>query len=239
MYVGEASRPNNLIWVITVNGPAFSQDMAQRSVVINIQRAQYSEDWERDTAEFVTIHQRKILADICWYLSSDRIQLARYTRWADWESEVLCRLPNPEAVQRAIVTRQREIDVDQTEGSMIERHFEKRLAELNYVTDEPVHIPCEIVAQWLFEATGDRLTKAGATQNLNEKIESGIITRLAYKKAQGERGFIWSNGWDSGKKTKTDVLQRIRIESRELRNDQIQEDTRARLEASIGGRFGS
>ncbi len=36
MYSGEATRPNTLLWTLTLNGPAMSRDMAQRSVIMTL-----------------------------------------------------------------------------------------------------------------------------------------------------------------------------------------------------------
>src|SRR5205823_14432796 len=53
LYVGDASRPNTLIWFITMNGASMSKDMAQRCVPIKLARPKYSGQWEEETIRFI------------------------------------------------------------------------------------------------------------------------------------------------------------------------------------------
>lgn len=210
MYVGEASRPNNFTIVVTANGLAFSQDMAQRSVIIKIRRSVYEEGWERDTAEFIRLNRPQILADLIWWLKeAERWPLARNTRWADWESEVLRRMVDPDEVQRVILSRQKEVDVDQDEGVVIESAFAARLLQLNYSPGDMVRIPGRIAAEWVNDALGERLTTTKCTQRLSEMIESGIITRMVCKRTADFRGFVWFDDWDPKARHETDLEKRI------------------------------
>jgi hypothetical protein len=52
MYVGDASRPNLITWLITLNGASLSTDMAQRVVEIRLADPEYRETWESEVTAF-------------------------------------------------------------------------------------------------------------------------------------------------------------------------------------------
>jgi hypothetical protein len=63
-YRGEGQRPNLICWFVTVNGPAMATDLAQRSVIIKLVKADYSGDWLGDTYRFIDKYRKEIIADI-------------------------------------------------------------------------------------------------------------------------------------------------------------------------------
>jgi hypothetical protein len=71
LYRGEGRRPNTLTWAITLNGASLSTDMAQRSVIIHVQRPAYSENWEASTRQFIETNR--------WQINSDAISEIRRT----------------------------------------------------------------------------------------------------------------------------------------------------------------
>jgi len=64
MHKGEAQRPNTLIWVLTLNGARLSRDMAQRCIIVKLQRPEYSPTWESETRAFIETNRWKIISDI-------------------------------------------------------------------------------------------------------------------------------------------------------------------------------
>jgi len=63
LYVGENQRPNHLTWILTVNGAAVSQDIAQRTVVIKLSRPEYDPEWQPNIIEIINEHRWEIIAD--------------------------------------------------------------------------------------------------------------------------------------------------------------------------------
>ena len=45
MYIGEAQRPNTLTWFVTLNGAYLSKDLAQRCVLIRLDRPTFTGNW--------------------------------------------------------------------------------------------------------------------------------------------------------------------------------------------------
>lgn len=108
LYVGEASRPNHLTYIITVNSPGFSTDIAQRAVIIRLGRPDHSGTWLSETQRFIDDHRDQIIADMVGYLRRPRLKLRLYSRWADWDDGVLSHFPNADTVQQTIILRRRE-----------------------------------------------------------------------------------------------------------------------------------
>ena len=227
-FIGEASRPNNLIWVITVNGLAFSRDMAQRSVVIRLKRPQYSATWEESIIAYAAEYRNEILSDLIRMLRSQPVALKCSSRWGGWEGQILSRLVDPEGIQKVILQRQKEIDVDCDDAEVIEDYFREQLNSLRYETDDHVFIPGSIAAKWLYEATGERLTTTKATQDIKTKIESRIIRRLTWKRTGNARGFIWAELWNADANLLHDIEVRIDERIRQDRAEQVRNDQESR-----------
>lgn len=213
-YVGNASRPNVFTYILTLNGASLSTDMAQRCVIINLKRPQYAGRWEASLREFFRANRLKIFGDLVACMRSERRELARYTRWGEWEYNVLERLPDPSETQAVILERQRESNVEADEATVIEEFFQQRLEELNYQTEiDHVFIPSRIATEWVGKAKNERVTTVGVGRLLKMLIEKGDITRLYVNPSRSNgRGFVWWNGDASGA-----ISRRMDIEERIIR----------------------
>jgi len=197
MYVGEASRPNTLLWVVTLNGIALSTDLAQRCVIIKLRGAAPGENlptWHEDAIRFVNENRSSIIADCIAYLQQQATVLASYSRWSSWEADVLSRLPEPGEAQKVIAERQGEADVDRDEADLIEDFFSRKLESLGYYADRAcVRIPNSIAAAWFSDAVGERVTKTKSTQRIKQMSKERQLKclRLDAGHAHG-RCFIWT-----------------------------------------------
>jgi hypothetical protein len=198
MYVGESSRPNTLTWFITVNGASLSKDMAQRSIPICLARPNYSGDWDKDVLKFAGTHRQEIIADILGALREPRTKLGKYTRWAYWESEVLERLPFPDEIQAAYLSRQEMVDTDREEAAVVWEHFRDALDDLHYeVGSQKIFIPSKVAVRWATEATNRPFTATSCAQFLDQLINESAIRNLQRNKSNAYgRGYIW-HGDDS------------------------------------------
>ena len=191
MYTGEASRPNVLTYIATLNGPALSKDLAQRSVIIRLRRPKYAGLWEDNVREYIDQNRQELIGDIIGFLRSKQTPLKKYSRWGRWERDVLERLADPEAAQKTILVRQGEVDVEREESELIEDHFRQQLDEL-LLSWNAVFIPSVVAAEWYGQATGVRHTTAGASRTLKQLIDEGQMRHLTVCPNRNHgRGFIW------------------------------------------------
>eukprot|EP00913_Durusdinium_trenchii_P008855 g8321.t1 len=193
MYVGEASRPNNLAWLITLNGVSFATDFAQRSAIIKLKRPQYSGNWNDDVEAFIDANRQAIIADAIGFLQQPCVyEFARFTRWGNWERDVLSRLPDPAEAQRVITERQGEADAEGEESESFEDAICEHLRDASYSPDrDRVFIPSKLAAEWLSEVTGDssrtrpnmprRLLSAASTGNVPNDAELADLLFLTGK----------------------------------------------------------
>lgn len=191
-YVGEGQRPNTLTWLLTLNGPSMSKDMAQRSCIIRLADPTYSGDWHAETVAFIDANRQAIVGDIIGFLRSDRFSLHRYSRWGQWEREVVERLPEPGDVQKVILERQSDIDVEAEEAGEIERAFRERLERLNLDTlRQRIFVPSTRAAEWLGKAIGESLSTTKASRMLGQKIDEGELPTMQRSRTGTTRGFYW------------------------------------------------
>lgn len=194
MYVGEAQRPNTLIWFITLNGAALSTDMAQRSVVIKIKRPERSAGWEEETRLFVRDNAQAILGDLVAALRTPQWALPKFSRWATWEREILQRLPEPSDAQTVILERQESVDVEGEDAELVEDFFAEQLRKLKYDPEQDrVHLPSQVAARWFGWATNQtQQSVTGVSRVLKQLCDEGRLRRLAVNKCLAwGRGFIW------------------------------------------------
>jgi Toprim domain len=176
MFVGEGSRPNDLTPFVTVNGPNFVTDLAQRSVFIRLSKPAYSGTWQSETRHFVDANREALFADIVAFLKRPRTTLAKHTRWAEWERDVLSRLPDAEKLQRVIVNRQRESNVDSDLAERLGEEIRKRLQAQGYDPEsQRIRIPSKVMTGWYNAAVGN--TAAGRIEN--DSLVSRIVRQMA------------------------------------------------------------
>ncbi len=212
MYVGEASRPNTLTWIITLNGAALSTDIAQRCVIIKIKRPRSSGTWEEDALAYVDQHREAILADCVGFFWREKRELEKFTRWGTWEKDVLQRLSDPPEAQRVIIERQKVADVEADESEIVEEFFGVRLSELMYTPEtQRVHIPSAIAAGWFGLATNERISTVAAGRRLGQMIDEGRLPRLDRNSCNAwGRGVVWvGTGSDAADTVRSDLEERI------------------------------
>lgn len=216
-YVGDFERPNTLTWFLMLNGASLSKDMAQRSIVIKLARPKYSGTWAEETRRFIDKHRWEIVGDIIALLKQPFVaELPNFTRWGDWERDILQRLPDPLEAQRVILERQGEADVDAEEGGLLGQEFGQRLAWLGYDIDrDHVFIPASKVATpWYNEILNTKEKTQAVSRHLRQMIREGELPQLIENPRHGHgRGFIWQ-----GPKADADALVLYDIEERMRRH---------------------
>ncbi len=211
MFHGEATRPNTLTWFITLNGASLSTDMAQRAVVVKVKKPPRSATWLEDTQQFIDQHREQLIADVVGILRRPVEPLAKFSRWASWEREILGRLPEPNEAQTVIAERQDAVDVETDEVAVIEDYFADRLKWLGYdpITDR-VFIPSNVATSWYCTATNERKGAVAVGRILSQLCTEGRCKRLSRTGRTHGRGFIWAQSDESAlSSTWTDITERI------------------------------
>jgi hypothetical protein len=73
LYAGEGQRPNTFVWAITVNGASLSRDLAQRVMVIEVFRPQYTAQWEDRVRGYIEHNRWQLINDIGLFLTREAI----------------------------------------------------------------------------------------------------------------------------------------------------------------------
>ncbi len=216
LYVGEATRPNVVLWCLTMNGASMCCDMAQRSVPIKLKRPQRSASWEEDTVRLIHDHRPQIIADIISRLRREPFRLARFSRWASWERDVLSRVDDPAEAQKVIAERQGEFDVEDEEARIIEDFIAGQLGQLDYRSDcDTVFLPADVLTRWFNWATGEKKATVAVSRILNQMANEGKLKRIVRSDGRAHgRGFIWVGG-DARTAMATDLTQRINARRQE------------------------
>ncbi len=95
MYEGEATRPNDLTWIATLNNARMNKDMADRSFIIHLKQpsVQSRGDWTKLIWQFVARHGAEVVADAIALLSGPEPKGTISDRRAPlWAEQVLSRV---------------------------------------------------------------------------------------------------------------------------------------------------
>lgn len=193
MYCGDGARPNTMTWFITLNGASLSTDMAQRAVIIKLEKPNRTGEWSDDTRKFIDDHRDEIIADVISHMKQPAFTLERFSRWACWERDILARIPDPPEAQKVIEDRQSASDVEIEEGEMIEEFFASKLSWLGYDTKvDWVLIPCRVANEWYCKVQNDRITTSQTTRILKQMASEGRLKYIKEHRTGVERGFMWT-----------------------------------------------
>jgi hypothetical protein len=128
LFVGEETRPNLIVYAMTMNGASLSEDLAQRVVMIRLARPDsYHRDgkaWEEHVSGYIDRHYSKIVADVMAAFNSPPQPIRAEQRWAEWTHKVLARCQRADELQQLLVERQSDINDDR----MAARDFGQFLA---------------------------------------------------------------------------------------------------------------
>ncbi len=216
LYIGESQRPNTLTFLMTMNGPSFSKDLSQRSVIIKLDRPEYSADWIHRLETFVDQHRQQIFADGIAFLRRERTAISGHSRWGAWESNVLQRLPDPSSIRKVIDERQRATDTDSDQSDLLQDYYRRRLGDLQYQADqEQIFIPTEYAARWYREALNDKFASTiGVMRSINQSIDESEFTNLFRIGRSYGRGVLWRGDLAGDKQILTDLEHRHELQTR-------------------------
>jgi hypothetical protein len=190
LYLGNGTRPNSLVWVLTVNGASLSKDMAQRCIVIKLDRPPYRAGWAEEVRDFIRAHRPEILAEIRDTLEADPVPLKTRSRWASWESGVLSKVPRAESCQKLIAARQETVDDDNEERDNVAERFREEIKKCGgNPIGERCFISSHMAAKWINRASNKNMP----TNQASSLLRGLGIPELRKSQSNGEaRGWYWT-----------------------------------------------
>ena len=143
---GEESRPNNLTYVVTVNGATVDTDIASRAYYIMVKKPRMNPTWEDDIIAYITEHRMQIFADIIDIIAGHHpYGIQPSTRMPKFETQVLqAACGTPEQYQRVIeflLGKKEETNTDEELARRIEEEIEIQLVNVKTILGAPVINP--------------------------------------------------------------------------------------------------
>ena len=197
LYEGEGRRPNNLLWIITLNTPSLDSDLASRSIPVSVKKPTYSPDWKTETLALVESHRWGIISALIAMLKTDTPRLDTVTRWGAWENEVLSKIgsfcPDIPKLQSIILDRQRAFDDEADEIQLIRDGF---IEAIKLADVDAEMFPCFFknshASDIYNSVTGARVRKNTALRDIKNLIRMGAISELKeHQHGVYGRGFLW------------------------------------------------
>ena len=129
---GEESRPNNLTYVVTVNGATVDTDIASRAYYLMVAKPKMNPHWTSDVIRYIERNRMKIFADIVDIISSHTVyDIPPATRMPMFETTILqAACGSPEQYQRVIdflVGKKEETNIDEELARRIEEEICSRI----------------------------------------------------------------------------------------------------------------
>jgi len=202
MYQGDSSMPNFFTYCFTFNDAAFSKDLAQRAIIVRLDRPEYNAGWEERVNSFIDDFRDEIIADIGAVLTkapdSNRKQWTRFSRW---EKDVLQKCSDKD-LGEVIKESQKEVDDDSNFTEEIRDLLMAKISDyltgesdttgrthVNPETDK-VAIKTTLVTEWMKEIMGkgvnDRWVRKKLMQNRPEELSKEL------NKIDGTRFYVWN-----------------------------------------------
>lgn len=195
LYQGEGNRPNLLVWILTVNAPGLSKDVAERTVTIRLTRPEFDPDWEATVRDYIEEHRTEIFAD-CQALientqSEGSDELDTHTRLSEWEQAILSKTETPKSCQTAIADRRKAFDEDDLEKDLVRDEIVKQLRLHGHSLPETrfVFISSQALAEWMSVALRERLNATCASRRLGRLAITELVERTRFKGRVS--GWLW------------------------------------------------
>ncbi|MBO4304635.1 MAG: hypothetical protein J6A21_08630 [Lentisphaeria bacterium] len=143
---GEESRPNNLTYVVTINGATVDTDIASRSYYIMIKKPKMNPNWTGNVIDYIVQNRFQIFSDIIDLISSHRtFDIPPVTRMPAFETTILqAACGTPEQYQRVMETlllTKEETNMDEELAKRIEEEIVQKLLSVKSALGSPVIDP--------------------------------------------------------------------------------------------------
>ncbi len=178
---GEESRPNNLTYVITINGATVDTDIASRAYYIMVAKPKMNPAWTGNVIDYITRNRFQIFADIIDIITAHHtFDIPPVTRMPAFETTILqAACGTPEQYQRVIqslLTAKEETNMDEELAKRIEEEITQRLLSVKPIMGRPMinpHTDRVFIRTYVLETWFKNETW------LNHKYPAEIIRNLA------------------------------------------------------------
>lgn len=207
LYSAEASRQNNLVWIMTMNSPDFDSDFASRCVSISLKRPTYSSSWKTQLDVFIEKNRLVIISTLLSYLEQKTPSFSSTSRWGSWEAEVLAKVPDIdfESVTSLVNARRKSNDSEQDEFELILDEIKGYLYERRHdIKKEKLFIKNAQMAEIVKEATD---LKSG--RGLLLKIAKNLVDKSVAEELSTHRHRDWGQGflWNGSCSDPTNIIR--------------------------------
>ena len=112
LFAGNASIPNHLTYIFTMNDANFSADMSSRSVRIILSRRPVEGSWEARLDDLIETRRKDIVNDCIWTLNQAEQKHPSYIRFSSWQQGVLSKIDGSAQIAEVLTSRQVDVDGD-------------------------------------------------------------------------------------------------------------------------------
>jgi len=199
---GEESRPNDLVYAVTVNDGQMDRDLTRRAVVIKIAKARKSSSWRERVLDYIEAHRLQIAADCLNLLQAGaKIEADPLTRFEVWERRVLhCLIRDAGELDNiASETRERQswMDIDLETTERIRAAVHQLLAGAVIPADS-----CLFFDSAALHTLCNGLQQRCTTQRFNGWVGNGYLPEFSeamryQRQASGHRIRVSGRYWDT------------------------------------------
>lgn len=186
---GEESRPNNLTYVVTVNGCTVDTDLASRAYYLMVAKPKLNPGWVDKVRDYIKQNRLQIFADIIDIISSHEAwDIQPQTRVPGFETTILqAACGTPEQFQRVInfiVAEKEETNTDEEMARRIEEEITQRLISVKTLMGrnvidpktERVFIRSHVLESWFRNETW--IGKQSPAEIIRGMAKTGMLPEI-------------------------------------------------------------
>jgi 5S rRNA maturation endonuclease (ribonuclease M5) len=202
---GEETRPNNITFCVTSNSAQLSNDLADRSIVINVKRPRRDPNWKGNLLAYVEKYRMHIIADMIDKLEKGpTLKKVPHTRFPEFEQTILRAVCYDDYEYEAAVATMNESkgnsNAEEDCAQIVEEGVRENLmkvAELRL--NQNIFITSSIFNRWLKWISDSDLTSRVTMQDVRTFSKNGHTERLAHRperlrlgNGSQPRGVLWA-----------------------------------------------
>ena len=186
---GEESRPNNLTYVVTVNGATVDTDIASRAYYIMVSKPKMNPHWTSDVINYIQRNRMQIFADIIDIITKHEIyDIPPATRMPQFETAILqAACGSPEQYQRVIAflsTKKEETNTDEELARRIEEEISQHIVSTAPLpgrsvinpTSERIFIRSHVLEAWFKDAS--YMDKKHPSEIIRNMAKTGMLPQV-------------------------------------------------------------
>lgn len=173
LYVGHGVIPNWFTYFLTFNDASLSRDMAQRCMIIRLDRPKHQAGWLEKMKAFISENRERIIANIGYVLNLEVGKVETTSRFATWEADVLARCTdNLKKVQEKMALDAETVDTESNIQTELGDYIHEKLMQFNCLKGlkTTVGIPRSKVTDWVLEYLKGRYPRSYASSVLARSL---------------------------------------------------------------------